>query len=88
MEKLVNKVRAISYSGSNNSFRYLKLPVDSQVLMGDNWYIAFNQNGILDSGYIKEDVIAEVEYTEAINNIMNSLQNLGAPNTGNPKMGR
>ena len=51
-------------------------------------YIAFNQNGILDSGYIKEDVIAEVEYTEAINNIMNSLQNLGAPNTGNPKMGR
>lgn len=88
VEKLVNKVRAISYSGSNNSFRYLKLPVDSQVLMGDNWYIAFNKNGILDSGYIKEDVIAEVEYTEAMNNIMNSIQNLEALNVRTSRTGR
>lgn len=78
IEQYVNKVRAYYSYQHNSEFTYLKIPHDYKVLSGDNWYIVFGDQGILDSCYLDCDKIAEMEFQSFSEQILKDSQTLEA----------
>jgi len=70
IQNQVNKVRACYSYQTGENFSYLKIPQNYQVINGDNWYIIFGEEGILDSCYLPTDSLAEVEFNAAMEQIM------------------
>jgi len=62
VENAVNKIR----NGLANR-SYLKLPIESKVVLGDNWYIVTINNDIFDSCFLGQDKDAEKEFLTYIN---------------------
>ena len=77
IEDYINKIRGIEAYQTNGLFTYLKLPKDSKVVSGDNWYIVYNNEGIVDGRYLNSDEYAKSEYNsymERILEVSNSIE--------------
>ena len=48
----------------------MKISPDSKVVMGDNWYIVFNNQEILDSCYLSNDQFAEIEFNTVMEQLL------------------
>lgn len=59
----INKIHGINTYLSNREFTYLKIPNESMVIMGDNWYIVFN-NKIIDECVLNFDEKAIKEFNK------------------------
>ena len=62
LEQYINKIRAIHSNQTGNKFLYIKLPKKCKVISGDNWYIIFDEQGILDSCCLPLDTCAKKEF--------------------------
>lgn len=74
IEKQVNKVRAIYCHQNNSKFSYFKIPENCKIINGDNWYIIFGEQSLLDSCYISSDKFAEREFNSIMEQITNNQQ--------------
>lgn len=61
-EQYINRVRAHYSYQSGESFNYTKIPKNCKTVIGDNWYIVFNEQCILDGCYLPSDKFAEEEF--------------------------
>ena len=72
--KKINKIKAIDIYFKKSEFKQVKLPSQTIIFMGDNWYIAFNNGIIIDECLLSFDKKACVEYQiakEIINDYVN-----------------
>ena len=68
-KKLYSKLNKIAgtYSYLNSEpFKPIKITLKSTVIMGDNWYIIYDDNNIIDYRLIKEDHNAYLEFVKAV----------------------
>ena len=70
IEIYVNKIRACYSHQTGNEFNYIKLPQESKIVTGDNWYIMFGNNGLIDGCYLSNDQFAELEYNTVMGQLM------------------
>ena len=64
IESYINRIRAIDSYIKKDKFEYLKLSDKDRTMIGDNWYIVYDSNKIIDSLVLDEDMEAEVEYMD------------------------
>lgn len=64
----INRVKAISSEIDNKHFSFLQIPEHSITFVGDNWYIVYDSNHLIDSCVLKDDSRAVVEF-----NVVNSI---------------
>lgn len=79
-EKLIhkiNKIKGIKAYLNNQEFEAINIKTESIVITGDNWYIIYNDNNIIDSCLLEFDNDAKKEY-EAIITVLqeNKLENI------------
>lgn len=68
-EAYVNRIRAIDSYTSKNRFDYLKLHDNDMVIRGDNWYIVYDNNKVIDGLFLCGDDEAEAEYIDNYENL-------------------
>lgn len=76
IQNYVNRIRACYSYQLNQKFEYLKIPEGHKVVTGDNWYIIFGEQGVLDGCYLTSDEYAEREYHVVMEQIKTNEQNL------------
>ena len=69
-ENQINKIKAYYSYQTRTRFNYMKISPDSKVVMGDNWYIVFNNQEILDSCYLSNDQFAEIEFNTVMEQLL------------------
>ena len=70
----INKIRACYSHQTGEKFSYIKVPQGYKTVTGDNWYIIFSNQGILDSCYLSNDKFAVMEFNSAIEQLMTNQQ--------------
>lgn len=66
IEQDINKIKACHSHQTGNDFIYIKIPKDCKIMTGDNWYIVFDKQGIIDSCYLLSDEFAKMEFSSAV----------------------
>ena len=74
IEVYINKIRACYSHQTGNDFNYIKIPQGSKIVTGDNWYIIFGDQGLIDSCYLSNDQFAELEYNSVMGQLMANQQ--------------
>ena len=74
IENTINKIRACYSHQTGEKFSYIKVPQGYKTVTGDNWYIIFSNQGILDSCYLSNDKFAVMEFNSAIEQLMTNQQ--------------
>lgn len=74
IENDINKIRACYSHQTGEKFSYIKVPQGYKTVTGDNWYIIFSNQGILDSCYLSNDKFAVMEFNSAIEQLMTNQQ--------------
>lgn len=75
MEHNINKIKACQSHQTGNSFAYFKVPENSKIMTGDNWYIIFGEHGILDSCCLLSDEFAKMEFSSVLEQFTVRQQN-------------
>lgn len=75
-ENHVNRIRACYSHQTDTEFSYLKITKESKIATGDNWYIIFGNQGLIDSCYLSNDKYAELEFNTVIGQLMLDQQNV------------
>jgi len=73
-EIAVNRIRAMYSHQTGEKFNYLKLPEGSRIANGDNWYILFGEEGIIDSCYLASDPFAAKEFNAVMEELLTQKQ--------------
>lgn len=71
VEGKINKIIAIFAYQKNIKFTYATYPSFYKALIGDNWYIVYNENKVIDSLCL-DDELAIIEYNQWYNKIDNN----------------
>lgn len=82
IEVYVNKIRACYSHQTGNDFNYIKIPQGCKIVTGDNWYIIFGNQGLIDSCYLSNDQFAELEYNSVMGQLManqHAIQDIPSP---------
>ena len=78
IENNINRIRACYSHQTGKEFSYAKIPQGCRVVIGDNWYIVFGNQGILDSCYLSNDSVAEMEFNTVMEQLMTNQQTVEA----------
>ena len=74
LENYINRIRACYSYETGKDFNYFKLPYDCKIITGDNWYIVFGNQEIIDSCYLLDDHLAEKEFKTVIEQLAKNQQ--------------
>lgn len=74
IENDINKIKACYSHQTGKDFSYVKVPQGCKIVTGDNWYIVFGNQGILDSCYLSNDQLAEMEFNTVMGQLMINQQ--------------
>ena len=74
IENDINKIRACYSHQTGKDFSYIKVPQGCKIMTGDNWYIIFGNQGIIDSCYLSNDRFAEMEFNSVTEQLMTDQQ--------------
>lgn len=77
LENYVNKIRACFSYQTGQEFSYLKVPKSCKIVTGDNWYIVFENQEVLDGCYLSNDKYAKIEYDTFMENLLSNQQDIG-----------
>ena len=76
LENYVNKIRACFSYQTGQEFGYLKVPQSYKVVTGDNWYIIFGSQGVLDGCYLPNDKYAKMEFDTFMGQLLPKQQDV------------
>ncbi len=76
LENYVNKIRAGFSYQTGKEFSYLKVPQNCKVVTGDNWYIVFGNQGVLDGSYLPNDKYAKMEFDKFMEQLLPKQQDI------------
>ncbi len=76
LENYVNKIKACFSYQTDQEFCYLKVPQSCKVATGDNWYIVFGNQGVLDSCYLANDKYAKMEFDTFMGQLLSRQDDL------------
>lgn len=77
IENYINKIKACYSYQTGTNFNFMKISQGSKIIMGDNWYIVFDNQEILDSCYLSNDQFAEIEFNTVMEQLMTNQQVVG-----------
>ena len=75
----INKIVSIYNYSHNMPFTKIDIPPSSIVIIGDNWFIIFNHEKILNSYVLENDIYAKEEYTSiymVLSSMLPTLSNI------------
>ena len=78
LENYVNKIKACFSYQTGQEFGYLKVPQSCKVVIGDNWYIVFGNQGVLDRCYLPHDNYAKMEFDTFMGQLLPKQEDLSA----------
>lgn len=76
LENYVNKIKACFSYQTGQEFGYLKVPQSCKVVIGDNWYIVFGNQGVLDGCYLPHDNYAKMEFDTFMGQLLPKQQDV------------
>ena len=77
VEEQINRIRAIKTRQKNEKFEYFKIPKDAKIITGDNWFIVFNEKGIIERCCLNNDENAKKEYDASYLQLTSKIEEKG-----------